>query len=145
MINNKRIDLNFLTETLNRLQANSNYSRAPIINNSTTTTSITSLNHELWCPFKTLKNLIEKFNNLILYQYSCISCSYYTKLLYSIKYKWENYDQKSYSLEECNFPNITSVFHLKSIPILKITICFSCKNPHIRKNLSKYNPIPIKI
>ena len=145
MINNKRIDLNFLTETLNRLQANSNYSRAPIINNSTTTTSITSLNHELWCPFKTLKNLIEKFNNLILYQYSCISCSYYTKLLYSIEYKWKNYDQKSYSLEECNFPNITSVFHLKSIPILKITICFSYKNPHTRKNLFKYNPIPIKI
>ena len=75
---NEEINWNFLTGMSTRLQANSNHSRASIINN---TTMIASASHELWQPSKTFKNLIERFNNLILYQYPCVPCSYCKVLL----------------------------------------------------------------
>src|SRR6266511_453067 len=83
---NEGIDENFLTGTLRRLQANSNDSRIPIINNTMTAIPY---NHNPWRPSKTLENLIKKFNDLILYQYPCVPCSYCTKLLYPIECKWE--------------------------------------------------------
>jgi DNA replication protein DnaC len=143
---NEGINQNFLTGTSNRLQANSNHSRNPVINNNTTTTSFIDSNHQPWRPSKSLENLIEKFNNLILYQYPCIPCSYCTRLLYPIECRWENYNQnKTYPLEECNYPNITLIFHPKNTSILKIAICSSCKNSHTRRNPPKYDPIPIEI
>src|SRR4051794_7639939 len=136
---NEEVDWNFLTEISFRLQANSNHSRAPITNNITT---IASYDHESWRPSKTFKNLIERFNNLILYQYSCVPCSYCTKLLYPTECKWENYDQnKTYPLEECNYPSIALVFHPKITSVLKIAVCSSCKNLRIRRNPSRYDPI----
>ena len=87
-----------------------------------------SYNYNPWRPSKILKNLIKKFNDIILYQYPCIPCSYCTKLLYPIESKWENYDQnKIYPLEECNYPNISLVFHPKTDPVLKIAMLFMQK------------------
>ena len=142
---NEEIDWNFLTGTATRLRANLNHSRAPIINNTIITTSIAP-NYDPWRPSITLIKLMEKFNNLILYQYPCIPCSYCTKLLYPIECKWENYDQnKIYPLEEYNYPNIRLVFHPKNTLTPSIAICSSCKNPRTRRNPPKYDPIPIEI
>ncbi|RGB21438.1 hypothetical protein C1646_778027, partial [Rhizophagus diaphanus] len=63
----EEIDWNFLTGTTARLNANSNHSRIPIINDSTIANP--SYNYTPWRPSTTLKNLIEKFDKLILYQY----------------------------------------------------------------------------
>jgi len=141
---NENANWSFLTGTSARLQANSYHSRIPIINNTTNETSAI-LHYDPWKPSKTLKNMMKRFDKLILYQYPCIPCSYCTKLLYPTECKWENYDQnKTYPLENCNYPNINLVFHPKA-PILKVAVCSSCKNLNTRRNPPKYDPIPTEI
>jgi len=145
-IQNDDIDWNFLTGITTRLNTNLNHSRVPITNNPIISTSTIPQNHDPWQPPRVLKNLMKKFDNLILYQYPCVPCSYCTKLLYPIECKWENYDQnKIYPLEECNYSNIDLVFHPNITSTLKIAVCSSCKNPRTRRNPPKYDSIPIEI
>ncbi|EXX55721.1 Pif1p [Rhizophagus irregularis DAOM 197198w] len=146
----QEFDWTFLTGTTVRFNANSNHSRLPTINNTTLTSSfpVSYSSYAPWRPSRTLKNLMERFDNLILYQYPCIPCSYCAKLLHPVECKWENYDQsKTYPLEHYryNYPNIKLIFHPKSAPTLRIAVCSSCKNPHTRRNPPKYDPIPTEI
>src|SRR5204862_1546072 len=135
LITNDDVNWNFLTGTSTRLQANLNHSRIPIINNTTMMTSTVSHIYTPWRPSKSLKNLMVRFDNLILYQYPCVPCSYCAKLLYPIECRWENYDQnKTYPLEDCNYPNVKLIFHPKTTPTLRIAVCSSCKNPRTRRD-----------
>ncbi len=145
-ISGEEIDWNFLTGITARLNANSDHSRIPTVNNTIIVSNSVSHSYGPWRPSKTLKNLMERFDNLILYQYPCVPCSYCAKLLHPIESKWETYDQnKTYPLESYNYPNIKLVFHPKTNPIHRVAVCSSCKNPRTRRDPPKYDSIPVEI
>src|SRR6266496_2922232 len=145
-ISGEEIDWNFLTGITARLNANSDHSRIPTVNNTIIVSNSVSHSYGPWRPSKTLKNLMERFDNLILYQYPCVPCSYCVKLLYPTECKWENYDQsRTYPLENCNFPNVKLIFYPKITPIPRIAICSSYKNPCTRRDPPKYDPVPNEI
>ena len=60
----EEINWNFLTGTTARLNANPTHNRIPTINDTTMPNSSISHSYSPWRPSKSLKNLMERFDNL---------------------------------------------------------------------------------
>ncbi len=145
--NYKTFDATFLSSTENICLVNSNHPRAPTNIYTSTSSALQSENLTLnsWRPPRKLLNLHKKFQEIILYQFSCIPCSYCSRLMYPTEARWTLYDPSLiYPLQE-SFPNIPLQFHPNELVSSRVAICVSCLKPSTRRHPPKVNEVPNEI
>ncbi|RHZ75102.1 hypothetical protein Glove_217g103 [Diversispora epigaea] len=134
----RSLDVTFLSGHRARTSANSNCSRAPAQINMTSNIIASTIQFEFdsWKPSNKLKKLYNHFNNTVLNQFSCVPCSYCSRLLYPS-------DTKTYPLTEV-FPNVPLCFHPK-LADEKIASCKPFLNPLTCQTLPKLDCISNEI
>jgi len=120
--------------------------------NSTSTSSQFPPPYRAIKPFiltRKFKNLLEKFDDTILYQFICVPCAYCGRLMYPEKCEWICYDNNiQYPIcqltTDSSNPSMLLTFHPKH-GTNKIAVCSSCKNPNNRSHFRPLHPIPNEI
>ncbi|RHZ53160.1 hypothetical protein Glove_450g4 [Diversispora epigaea] len=134
-------DVSFMSGSTIQINTNSDHSQ---ISQRTSQLQITVHNFLPWTLSKKLENLKNRFENVILYQFPCIPCSYCSRLIYPCDAKWIIHNQETnYPLEKM-FPHIPLQFHPNQ-SILKIAVCCLCIKPFTHHSSPVLNPVPIEI
>ncbi|CAG8803311.1 28952_t:CDS:2 [Gigaspora margarita] len=97
-----------------------------------------------WSPSTELQEIMNKFEEEILYQFPCIPCSICLKLMYPEKSQWIECDINiSYALTNA-YPNIRLITN-PNPPPNRIAICSSCKTNPNRNYPPYFHQIPLEI
>ena len=149
----------------NRDEINQNLSNAPSssvrINSSdnnfipiaTVTTNYQSNDHSynvpsnncFWNPTRELCNLLNEFNNKILFDYPKVPCAYCSILLMQDSIKWLPYDENErYTLVRA-FPQIEPTTRINRKSVKQVAVCSSCLKPSSQRMPPVLSMVPPEI
>ena len=113
--------------------------------NSTSTFPPPIVNDRPWEISTKLKNLLNEFQQIILYDHPSTPCAYRSILMTNQSTNWIDYNTSEEYTLPIAFPNIRVVTRINNRNKTKVAVCSSCKSERTRRYPPILSPIPNEI
>ena len=115
------------------------------IQNINPTSPPSTINDRPWKISTKLKNLLDEFQQTILYDHPSTPCAYCSILMTNQAINWIDYNTSEEYTLPIAFPNIRIVTRINNRGKSKIAVCTSCKSEKTRRYPPILSPIPNEI